>query len=149
MWFFFPKRLNRLKQAFSSTPFCLTTPLTLQLRLQQNPLQLPLQDGGCGVLCFCWTCRRHQTLQLHPRAWRTCERHGLGLITWVQLDRCDSGICNFHIECISQNQLKHILFSYCDMFPGKTGQWMRQDVEQDLILPNGKWLDWTVSLTGI
>lgn len=77
--------------------------------------------------------------------WKTQTK----LINWVQLDRCDSGICNFHIECICQKQLKHILFPYCDIFPGKTGQWMRKDVEQDLILPNGKWLDWKVSLTGV
>ena len=51
-----------------------STPLTLKLRLQEDPLQLSLQGGGDAVLGPRQTLpvahRRNQLLQLDPGAWR-------------------------------------------------------------------------------
>lgn len=65
---------NRILLHFSTrpstcSPVSVTTPLTLQLCLQQDPLQLPLQEGGSTVLWSYQTvplCCCHQALQLHP-----------------------------------------------------------------------------------
>lgn len=56
-----------------TAPLPVSTPLTLQLCLQKDPLQLPLQGGGDAVLRPCQTLPAahgcDQLLQLDPGAW--------------------------------------------------------------------------------
>lgn len=69
-------RRNKTKIESTQTSCSLlpvSTPLTLQLCLQKDPLQLPLQGGGDAVLRPCQTLPAahgcDQLLQLDPGAW--------------------------------------------------------------------------------
>ena len=70
-----PQRKDKTKPAQKKTALMLpvSTPLALQLCLQKDPLQLPLQGGGDAVLRSCQTLPAahgcDQLLQLHPGAW--------------------------------------------------------------------------------
>lgn len=67
-----PNKTQQIKHT-QTAPLPVSTPLTLQLCLQKDPLQLPLQGGGDAVLWPCQTLPAahscNQLLQLDPGAW--------------------------------------------------------------------------------